>query len=131
MLIACLWVNSLLPLRVPLLPIMLGVGNCCSFAEKRDTRADTGAGLVVAVVVGHYWCTGGESVVCDEWTWYCGGGCEDGRVGGQEGECEDCDGEWVMRLHGEGYLGLEDGVESLSWYLPFLKVSSRRFNEIR
>lgn len=37
-------------------------------------------------------------------------GCEDGGAGGQEDECEDCDGEWVMCLHGEGYLG--SGMES-------------------
>jgi hypothetical protein len=99
------WGNSPLPLRVPLLPIMLSAGNCCSFAEERDERADSGADLVVAVVVGHYWCGGGESVVRDDWIWHCGGGCEDGGASRQEDECEDCDGEWVMCLHGEGYLG--------------------------
>src|SRR5947208_643580 len=46
-----------------------------------------------------------ESVVHDEWIWCCSRGCEDGGTGEQEGECEDCDGEWVMCLHGEGYLG--------------------------
>jgi hypothetical protein len=118
MFIACLWENSPLPLHVPLLPIMLGVGNCRSFAEKRDERADSGADLAVAVVIGHYWGSGGESVVCDEWIWYCGGGRQGGEAGGQEDECEDCDGDWVMCLHGEGYLG--SGMESRK----FVVVSS-------
>lgn len=102
--------NSPFPLRVPLLPVVLGVGNCCSSAEARDESADSSDGLVVAVVVGHDWRGGGESVVRDDWTWYRGRGSEDGRAGGQEDECEDCDGEWFLCLHGEGYLG--SGVES-------------------
>jgi hypothetical protein len=103
---------------------MLGVGSCCSFAEKRDERADSGANLVVAVVVGHYWCSGGESVVCDEWIWNCGGGCEDSGAGGQGDECEDCDGEWVMCLHGEGYLG--SGMESRKFVVVFSLSGSRQ-----
>jgi hypothetical protein len=111
MLIACLWrENSPLPLRVPLLPVILGVGNCCSSAEARDESADSSDDLVVAVVVGHDWRGGGESVVRDDWTWYRGRGCEDGRADRQEDECEDCDGEWFMCFHGEGYLG--SGMES-------------------
>lgn len=109
--------NSPLLLRVPLPPVRLGVGNC-SLAAKREERANSGADLVVAVIIGRYWCSGGESVVCNGWIWYCGRGCESGGAGRQEDECEDCDGEWVMCLHGEGYLG--SGMESRK----FVVVSS-------
>jgi hypothetical protein len=116
--------NSPLPLRVPLLPVVLGVGNCCSSAEARDKSADSSDDLVVAVVVGDYWCGGGDSVVRDEWTWYRGWGCEDGRAGGQEDECEDCDGEWVMCLHGEGYSG--SGMESRRFVVVSTLVGSEQ-----
>ena len=52
-------------------------------------------------------------MVRDEWTWYRGRGCEDGRAGGQEDECEDCDGEWFMCLHGERLFVVRDGVEKV------------------
>ena len=103
-----------LPLHVPLPPVRLSVGNC-SLAAKREERANSGADLVVAVIIGRYWCSGGESVVCNGWIWYCGGGCEGGGAGRQKDECEDCDGEWVMC---EGYLG--SGMESRK----FVVVSS-------
>ena len=114
---------------MPLLPVVLGVGNCCLSAEARDESADSDNGLVMAVVVGHDWRGGGESVVRDDWTWYRGRGCEDGRADGQEDECEDCDGEWFMWLHGEKVIwGQGWSRESSSWCLPLLEVSSRRFN---
>ena len=116
--------NSPLPLLVPLLPVVLGVGSCCSSAEARNESADSSDGLVVAVVIGHDWRGGGESVVRDESTWYRGRGCEDSRAGGQEDECENCDGEWFMCLHGEVYL--ESGMESRKFVVVSTLVGSEQ-----
>jgi hypothetical protein len=51
----CMFVgeSSPLPLCVPLLPVVIDVGNYCSSAEARDESANSSDGHVVAVVVGH------------------------------------------------------------------------------
>jgi hypothetical protein len=124
-LIACLLgQNSPLPLRVPLLPVVPGAGNRCSPAEARDESADPSDDPAVAAVVRHDWRGGGESVVRDEWSWYRGRGCEDGRAGEQEDECEDCDEEWFMCLHSGGYLG--PGMESRKFVVVSTLVGSEQ-----
>jgi hypothetical protein len=124
-LIACLLgQNSPLPLRVPLLPIVPGARNRCSLAEARDESANPSDDSAMAAAVLHDRRGGGESVVRDEWTWYRGRGCEDGRAGRQEDECEDCDGEWFMCLHGEGYLG--SGMEPRKFVVVSTLVRSKQ-----
>lgn len=63
-------------------------------------------------------------MVRDDRTRHRGRGCEGGRANGQEDECEDCDGEWCMCLHSEGYLGSE--MESRKFVVVSTLVGSER-----
>jgi hypothetical protein len=78
-----------LPLRVPILPVILGVRYGSSFVGAEDKRADAGADLVVTILACAHRDDQRESVVLDERICCSDWSCEYSGASEQEGESDE------------------------------------------